>query len=100
MFSLFHRNDQKLGKEDVPLGSFIRSYKHCSYFGCSDSDVIYLGNSREVHSRVVLPGGPQGYTRISVPESIKTRNALLKYLKRKHGYRLKHLQSVKDDSDA
>ena len=100
MFGLFHRNDQKLGKEEIPLGSFIQSYDHCSYFGCSDRDVIYLGNSREVHSRVVLPDGPQGYTHIPVPESIKTRNALLKYLKRKHGYRLKHLQPVKGDSNA
>lgn len=55
----------------------------------ADRDVMYLGATREVHCRVLIPDGPQGYRVIKVPATVKTEDGLLRYLERFHGFHLK-----------
>lgn len=88
MFAFF-RKKQFLGAKDIPLGKFIDGYALCSPLYTADRDVMYLGATREVRYRALIPDGPQGYCLVKVPPTVKTVEALLRYLEKKRGFHLK-----------
>lgn len=89
MFGFFKQNKTPLGTEDMPLGRFIAGYKWSSPLYIDDDDVMYIANAHEVRCRAVVPDGPQGFLMFKLPESVKTREALLKYLQKEQGFFLK-----------
>ena len=88
MFQFF-RKKLPLGKQDIPLGKYIAGYELCSPLYVEDGDVLYLGATREVRYRALIPDGPQGYYLVKVPPTVKTVEALLRYLEKKRGFHLK-----------
>lgn len=85
----FLRKIQPLGAKDIPLGKFIDGYALCSPLYTFNEDVMYRGATREVHCRVLIPDGPQGYRVIKVPATVKTVGALLHYLETSCDFQLK-----------
>ena len=51
--------------------------------------MLYLGATREVRYRALIPDGPQGYCLVKVPPTVKTVEALLRYLEKNRGFHLK-----------
>lgn len=89
MFGFFKQNKTPLGTEDQPLGRFVADYKWSSPLCIDDDDVMYIAEAHEVRCRAVVPDGPQGFLMFKLPESVKTREDLLKYLQKEHGFYLK-----------
>lgn len=89
MFQFLKKKETPLGVEDMPIGRFIAGYKWASPLYTDDEDVWYLAATHEVRCRAVVPDGPQGFLTFRIPAHIKTREALLRYLKKEHGFHLK-----------
>lgn len=71
------KKDNRL-KEDFSLSEYFDPYFH--------SGDVYIASQHCVHKRVVIPGGPQGYTVIKIPERIKTKERLYEFLIQEHKF--------------
>ena len=65
-------------KEDLDLSEYFDPFYH--------RGDVYIAAQHCVRKRVVIPGGPQGYVPIKVPENIKTKGKLYKFLIREHKF--------------
>ena len=78
-----------LGKDNIELGKYFAGYHYCSPLMISKADVIYVAERHQVHFRVVLPGGPTGFSVVSVPRNVRTLEDLLDLFRNSDGYSLK-----------
>ena len=85
-FDIFIK-DNKL-KEDFILSEYFDADNHSGY--------MYIASQHCVQKRVVIPDGPQGYFIIKIPQNIKTKEKLYKFLIQKHKFTKKaNLNSTK-----
>ena len=75
-FDIF-KEDNKL-KKDFYITEYLDPYFH---YGD-----MCIASQHCVKKRVVIPGGPQGYTTIEIPNSIKTKEKLYEFLIQKHKF--------------
>ena len=71
------KKDNKL-KGNINLSEYFDPFYH--------GGDMYIASQHCVHKRVVIPGGPQGYTTIKIPSKIKTKEKLFEFLIREHKF--------------
>ena len=76
MFDAFKKEDELKG--DLQLAEHFDPYFH--------SGDRYVAAEHCVQKRVVIPGGPQGYTTIRIPSEIKTKEKLFEFLIQEHKF--------------
>jgi len=76
-FLNFFKKGNKL-KNDIRLSEYFDPYYH--------GGDMYIASQHCVQKRVVIPGGPQGYTKIKIPNKIKTKEKLFEFLIREHKF--------------
>ena len=67
--------------DDIELGEYFDPFYH--------SGDRYIAENHCVMKRVCIPGGPQGYREIRIPEEIRTKKELFAYLQQHHGFRMR-----------